>query len=144
MNSLTKFPLLIVLSCCTCTNLFAQFKEAHPTTGKWALVEQDGYLLSDYEYDKIERRSDTCFIVHKDGRKGMVDGMGQVQIPIEWAELQTWLQPFGWQNGFAIVTKNSRQPGGWGMINSKGEIVLPLKFEFCKELFYLDPCIHYP
>ena len=135
MNFLMKFSLLISLSFCTLTKLSAQFKEAHPTSGKWALVEQDGYLLSEYEYDKIERRSDTCFIVQKDGMKGMIDGMGKMQIPIEWAELQTWLQPFGWQNGFAIVTKDSRQPAGWGMVNSKGEIVLPLKFEYIRNIF---------
>ena len=87
MNVLTKFSLLILLSFCTLTKLSAQFKEAHPTSGKWALVEQDGYLLSEYEYDKIERRSDTCFIVQKDGMKGMIDGMGKMQIPIEWGRV---------------------------------------------------------
>lgn len=135
MNTLYSKLLLLFAQFLIVTNLLAQFKEAHPTTGKWALVEQDGYLLSDFEYDKIERRSDTCFIVHKGGMKGMVDGNGNIQIPIEWAALETWLQPFVWQNGFVVVSKNARQQTSWGMVNSKGKLVLPLKFDYVRNIF---------
>ena len=34
-------------------------------TGKYALVERDGYLVTEYVFDELDRRSDTTFFAKK-------------------------------------------------------------------------------
>ena len=78
--------------------------------GKFALVAQDGKgtMLSGFEYDEIHYTSECCYILIKDGKKGMALSSGTVVIPAQMDQVYT---PF---NGLASFEKDGKS--GFSMV----------------------------
>ncbi len=47
---------------------------------KWALMNQNGELISDFEYDTIRMLSRSYFYFEKDGLSGVLDSEGQIKL----------------------------------------------------------------
>lgn len=79
--------------------------------GKFALVAQDGKgtMLSDFEFDEIHYTPECCYILVKDGRKGLAMSDGTVVIPAQMDQVYT---PF---NGLASYEKDGKS--GFSMIH---------------------------
>lgn len=78
--------------------------------GKFALVAQDGkgMMLSGFEYDEIHYTTECCYILIKDGKKGMALSSGTVVIPAQMDQVYT---PF---NGLASFEKDGKS--GFSMV----------------------------
>lgn len=72
--------------------------------GKCAFAAQDGKgtLLSDFEYDAIHYTTECCYILVKDGKKGLAMSSGSVVIPAQMDQVCT---PF---NGLASYEKDGK------------------------------------
>lgn len=130
-----KFTFLIFLFQIVSFQVFAQFREAHPETKKYALLERGGYLVTDYIFDELDRRSDTTFFAKKGELCGLINEKGETRIPFEYEAIELFLSPFSWQNGLAAVSKNKQKDGTWGMVDLEGEVVLPLKYDYVRSIF---------
>ena len=77
---------------------------------KFALVAQDGKgtMLSDFEFDQIHYTPECCYILVKDGKKGLAMSDGTVVIPAQMDQVYT---PF---NGLASFEKDGKS--GFSMV----------------------------
>ena len=78
--------------------------------GRFALVAQDGKgtMISGFEYDEIHYTPECCYILIKDGKKGMALSDGTIVIPVQMDQVYT---PF---NGLAAFEKNGKS--GFSMV----------------------------
>ncbi|NDV94372.1 WG repeat-containing protein [Dysgonomonas sp. 521] len=90
------------------------------------LFDLDGNLAmpDDIPYfNKIEIENDNSGFYYayvcKDKKWGILDILGQVQIPLEYQKIAFW---------YPYRTSAVMKEGKWGFINSKGELVIPYKY----------------
>jgi len=55
---------------------------------KFAIINTDLDILTEFEYDEIQRVIATHFIVKKDGLYGLIDGNGSEIVPCKWNEIK--------------------------------------------------------
>jgi len=121
------------------------YKDAYPFINQLAIVESGGLYgvinnqnktIIPFEFSKITQVDNKIFKVEKNNNYGFYNDLGEKLTEVEFDELDyhaeedyTGYRPeemtFGkFVNGFAIVGKYGRV----GMINEKGEIIVPLKY----------------
>ena len=78
--------------------------------GKFAFAAHngEGTLVSDFEYDDIVYTPECCYVIVKDGKKGLAGEDGKVMIPAEMDEIYS---PF---NGLAAYEKDGKY--GFSMV----------------------------
>ena len=98
-----------------------------------AQTESDngGILIVPPIYDAITNCENGYMIVSKDGKKGVIDSNGKLIIPVEYDYIE-----YSHNNNPLFVVKKkdeaSTEPGFYGLLNNKGQIVAPLKYEDIK------------
>lgn len=98
--------------------------------GKYGLIDFDGKLILNAEYDKIYGLAGIHknIIIEKDGKKGLVNtSMGEVIIKPEYTEISTLTKTY--ENGY-IVNKD----GKYGIISADSKIVFEPIYEGIKNV----------
>jgi hypothetical protein len=136
------------------TNEFYPFDEITEYKGKWGIIDLSGELLIEPKYDYIDFFELTdCYkavigviyfdnnqngqILLKGGKSGVIDSEGKIVIPLryDWVEE---IAPNLWAvNNGGVVFYNEEyqeeywtvQGGKWGVINSKNEEIVPIKYD---------------
>ena len=111
--------------------------------GKWGFVNKNLDLVIPSKYDDVNSFSEGLARVSEDGNWwGFVNKEGKLVIPAVYEHAQSF------KNGLVAVQKN----GSWGMINQKGEVVVPFDYSYIinsdtnniiKVISYEDKC-NYP
>ena len=88
---------------------------------KYKAMKANGEFITDMEFDTIIKSTDNKFITVQDREKGyaVLDRKGTIVVPFG----NYWID--GFDHGLARVFQN----GKWGVINTKGEEVLPLVYD---------------
>jgi hypothetical protein len=69
-----------------------------------------------------------------------LDQFGNFRIPLVYEYFMPHLNPFRTQFGYAAVTKNSKVPNSWGMVDARGRGILPEKFQYVRAITHkMDP-----
>lgn len=96
--------------------------------GKYALIDMDAHLITDLEYDSIEKTSEGTIRLTKDGKYGVADMGGNVIIPCEYDSIEQ----FKSTSNIAIANcyKVSKD-GMYGLINSKtNTLIVPIEYDY--------------
>jgi len=88
---------------------------------KYKAMKANGEFITDMEFDTIIKSTDNKFITVQDREKGyaVLDRKGTIVVPFG----KYWID--GFDHGLARVCQNEK----WGVINTKGEEVLPLVYD---------------
>lgn len=88
--------------------------------GKYAIVDNKGKALTQYEYLNINPSVHGLFgATDNDGKCGFLDTNGSVAIPFEYDEVQIFA------NGYGLVAKD----GKWGYIDRDNSVRVPLQWQ---------------
>lgn len=102
--------------------------------GRWGLMDYQKRLLVPCEYDKIHNMFGQHVVAVKNGKMGVVDLKGVLEVPFEYEtfneRLRNGLFPFG-------VTV-SRGKLRWGLVDSTGHVVLPAEYDQVAQFYYCD------
>lgn len=88
---------------------------------KYKAMKANGEFITDMQFETIIKSTDNRFITVQDQEKGyaVLDRKGTIVVPFG----KYWID--GFDHGLARVCQN----GKWGIINTKGEEVLPLVYD---------------
>lgn len=125
---------LLALVCLTAFGLSAQSRFPDPDTGKWGYWDQEWNIIIPAIYDEVQPNFDTIMGVKKDGKMGAIDEKGRYRIPLIYEHVMPNLQPFRSQYGYAAVTKNNAVRNTWGMVDARGKVILPEKFQYVRAI----------
>lgn len=114
--------------------LSAQSRFQDPSTGKWGYWDREWNIIVPAIYDEVQPNFDTIMAVKKDGKMGALDEKGRYRIPLIYEHIVPNFNGFRSQYGYAAVTKNSKTPDTWGMVDARGKIILPEKFYYVRAL----------
>ena len=92
--------------------------------GKYGIIDSDGNVIVDFEYDFIFPFEDGLALVVKGSLMGAIDEFGTIIVPIIYDQIGDFFK------GLAEVKIKEK----WGVINTSGEIIIPLEYEkvvFC-------------
>lgn len=103
-------------------------------TKKWGIRNEFYQVVVPPIYDEIEPRLDTVFAGKIDGKMLLFNGDGTVRVPPIYQHIQSNFNNFRNQYGFAAVTRNGKTPDSWGMIDSRGKVILPEKFKYVRAI----------
>lgn len=123
---------LLFLVCLTAFGLAAQSRFQDPATGKWGYWDREWNILAPAIYDEVQPNFDTIMAVKKDGQMAALDDHGRYRIPLIYELIVPNFNNFRSQYGYAAVTKNSKAPNSWGMVDSRGKVILPEKFQYVR------------
>ncbi|MBN8680496.1 MAG: TonB family protein [Chitinophagales bacterium] len=112
----------------------AQSRFQDPQTQKWGYQDADWNIIVPAVYDEVQPNMDTIMAVKKDGKMGAVDQYGNFRIPLVYEYIMPNLNPFRTQFGYAAVTKNSKVSNSWGMVDARGKVILPEKFQYVRAI----------
>lgn len=101
-------------------------------TKKWGIRNEFWQVIVPPIYDEIEPRLDTVFAGKIDGKMLLFNGDGTVRVPPIYQHIQAHFNNFRNQYGYAAVTRNDKTPNSWGMIDSRGKVILPEKFKYVR------------
>lgn len=92
---------------------------------KFGLVNSIGHILLEPKYRGIGVSDDqkTITIQHMDYQYEVIDVDGNIIVP---KGTYTWIDSFS--NGFARVNRTSGEDKKWGIIDCKGNVIVPLQF----------------
>lgn len=113
-------------------NLYAQFPvETRGDTGKKGVVNPlTGEEIVAFEYDEINVVvGDSVYQVKKGGKFGVVDNHNRVLIPFQFGMISFTRGANDQPYRFARVYNDAGEKNKWGLINRKGEQVLPMQYE---------------
>lgn len=121
---------------------------------KWGYIDRNGHLITNIDYDECLPFSEGRAIVSKFGLYGCIDNTGKIIIPIVYNSIGDYYSDMIWvkkNNKIAFLDKDGKnitgfiydavgnfteyeialviQDGRKGMINKKGDIVVPIKYE---------------
>lgn len=124
-----KFPILSIL-------LIPQLLFAQPTvetdlkTGKYGLVNAyDGEIIMPFEYEYFyPLPADSIYVVKREGKFGAADARGNILIPCQYADLKFRKSAPNESYDFAVVHNDAAMPFKLGVVNRKGELVLPMRY----------------
>ena len=128
MKNLSFF--LLFLFC----DLSAQSRFQDPATGKWGYQDQEWNIIAPAIYDEVQPNFDTIMAVKKDGKMGAIDEKGRYRIPLIYEQIMPNFNSFPTQYGYAAVTKNTKMPDTWCMVDARGKVILPEKFYYVRAL----------
>jgi TonB family protein len=128
MKKITFLLLFFFLS----HTLFAQYPvETDPATGKKGIVNPyNGEIIVPFEYDEIFNiPGDSIHIVKKNTRYGAIDEQNQLFIPMEFGMISFLRGRQDQPYLFAKVFNQANEKNKWGLINRKGDLILPMQYE---------------
>ena len=122
---------------------------ANKHTGKWGFVNRLGELVIPAEYGWVSDFSGGFAMVGTDDpnhnirrlhdKYGVINTRGEIVVPIEYSEIK-WFDTgfvdgygsFGFFNGLLAVCVYgaSMNDQKWGFVNTNGEVVVPLEYDF--------------
>lgn len=91
--------------------------------GREALMDENGKLLTDFEWDFIYAPSEELFRVEKDGNYGFIDTEGRTVISCRWKDVSDF------HDGRALVERNDYN----GYIDRAGQLVLPMDWRIAND-----------
>ncbi|MBK9335383.1 MAG: energy transducer TonB [Lewinellaceae bacterium] len=112
-----------------------QARQKDPVTGKYGFVDNYRRVLIPFEYTDLPTKLDTLMVAQKGLFSGVINANGETVVPFEYKHIRLTRKPEGHQFGFAIVSNSER--GNCGIVNRKGELVLPMKYD--ENTHVLDP-----
>lgn len=133
-----------------------------------SVLDTNGAIIVPGEYEDITRLNEKLYIVHKDGKWGLMAPGGKVIEPLIWEYLEASYpavlastddkQCFMDVNGASVKTRcyeqlvekgintetelleaYARKNGKWGMIDQKGKILMPFKYDSYNEIVEKSP-----
>jgi TonB family protein len=114
--------------------LLAQARFQDEKTGKWGYRDAEWNIIVPAIYDEVQPNFDTIMAVKKDGKMAAFDNNGKIRIPLIYEQIMPNLSPFRSQYGYAAVTKNNAQRNTWGMVDARGKVILPEKFQYVRAI----------
>lgn len=103
-------------------------------TKKWGIRNEFWQVIVPPIYDEIEPRLDTVFAGKIDGKMLLFNGDGTVRVPPIYQHIKAHFNNYRTQYGYAAVTRNDKTPNSWGMIDSRGKVILPEKFRYVRAI----------
>lgn len=98
--------------------------------GKWGLLDENGVVLSDYEYDQISffhrwysSSWSNCILVKKDNLEGLYDNQGHCILKALYESIKT-------EGDYLIVKRNDK----YGLFNKEGRLLLENKYDEIRSL----------
>ena len=98
--------------------------------GKWGLLDENGVVLSDYEYDQISffhrwysSSWSNCILVKKDNLEGLYDNQGHCILKALYESIKT-------EGDYLIVKRNDK----YGLFNNEGRLLLENKYDEIRSL----------
>lgn len=85
---------------------------------------RNGEQMFPESYESILDFGNNYFEVGKEGKRGLVDGKGNIAVPIIYSNLQRF-----YQDGFTSYLQ-VRDGEKYGVVNFKNQVVIPVEFEF--------------
>ena len=113
----------------------------------YGFVNTKGEVVVPIEYNNAYKFSDGLAAVSKDGLWGFIDEKGEVVIPLEYDDVYSanGKRIGAFTEGLAIVKKGGEYNsdtdewnGGWGVIDTKGEITIPFMYYNIRRSFDED------
>ncbi|MCC6279744.1 MAG: WG repeat-containing protein, partial [Saprospiraceae bacterium] len=129
-----KIYTFILFVCLCASGLAAQSRFQDPATEKWGWRDREWNHIVPAIYEEVQPNFDTIMVVKKDGKMGAIDEKGNVRIPLMYEQIIPGLSPFDSWHGYALVTKNKAQRNTWGMVNTRGKVVVPEKFQYVRAI----------
>ena len=126
--------ILLSLVCLTAFGLSGQSRFQDPATGKWGYWDREWNIIIPAIYDEVQPHFDTIIAVKKDGKMAALDNKGNYRIPLIYEHIMPNLSPFPSQYGYAAVTKNNALRNTWGMVDARGKVILPEKFQYVRAI----------
>lgn len=98
--------------------------------GKYGLIDFEGNVLLDCDYDKIEslKGVEENFVISRNGKVGLVNSKGQIVINTDY--IQILVMKEGYKDEY--IVKN--ESGKYGVVTTSGTAILPLEYEAVKYL----------
>ncbi len=88
---------------------------------KWGLMEKNGNILLNPEYEQFMFESEEMFgVKYNNDKYGFIDTKGKIKVSFDYQEIK----PF--ENGVAIVSKGNNK---MGVVNQIGAKIIPLTFK---------------
>ncbi len=100
--------------------------------GKYGLIDFNGNVLLNCEYDKIEPiiGVENSLLTTKDGKIGVVSTTGSVIIENEYAEITALTSEY--ENGYIVKNEDSK----YGVIGTNKKVLLPIEYDGIKHVYY--------
>ena len=89
---------------------------------KWAFIDKNGNVLTEFKYTKVYLPTKNIFCVQKDDKYGFVNEKGEEITDFIYDKPSEFFD-----ENYAYVIKDDK----YGIINSKGELVIDCKYEQC-------------
>lgn len=112
--------------------ILAQFPvETNSITGKKGVVNPyNGEIMVPFEYDEIYHvPGDSIHIVKTDAKFGVIDQRNKLFIPMNFGMISFTRGRQDQPYLFAKVLNQANEKNKWGLINRKGDLVLPMQYE---------------
>ncbi len=132
MNLILKVTLITISLLLEANSSSAQRRYQDPDTQKWGYADDEWKVIIPAIYDEVQPRFDTIIAVKKDGKMAALDDKGNFRIPLIYEQIMPNLSPFRSQYGYAAVTRNSKERNTWGMVDARGKVILPEKFQYVR------------